>query len=122
MPSKIPSERDDFIPRKGRNIYKRNDNRWEARVYITGERKYRSVYGKTYKEAMQKQDILRLEMGIAGNRNYLITTLSEQWLENKRYTVREGMVCSYSVKLKNYILPFFNEVYFSKLNDQIQIN
>lgn len=44
---------------KGENIFKRKDGRWEAR-YIKGrtaERKiiYGFVYGKTYKEAKEKQ-------------------------------------------------------------------
>ncbi len=107
------------MPRKGRNIYKRKDNRWEARVYFAGSRKYKAVYGKTYKEASQKQDKLRLEMGITGRKDYLITTLAESWIEDKSFTVKAGTLCSYSSKLKNHILPFFSDVYFSKLNVQM---
>ena len=98
------------MSRKGRNIYKRKDNRWEARVYFAGSRKYKAVYGKTYKEASQKQDKLRLEMGITGMKDYLITTLAESWIEDKSFTVKAGTLCSYSSKLKNHILPFFSDV------------
>ena len=46
------------MPRKGENIYKRKDGRWEGR-YICGKKpdgkkKYGSVYGKTYMEVKQK--------------------------------------------------------------------
>ena len=107
------------MPRKGRNIYKRKDNRWEARVYYTGCKKYRAVYGKTFKEAVAKQDKLRLEMGISGGNDYPVNTLAEQWLEDKSFTVKKGSLYSYENKLNNHILPYFSEVYFSKLNEQM---
>ena len=107
------------MPRKGRNIYKRKDNRWEARVYFAGSKKYKAVYAKTYKEAARKQDKLRLEMGITNRKDYLITTLAESWLEDKSLTVKEGTLHTYSSKLKNHILPYFSDIYFSKLTEQM---
>lgn len=47
------------MPRRGENIRKRKDGRWEGR-YIKGydskkqKAKYASVYGKTYTEVKQK--------------------------------------------------------------------
>ena len=46
------------MPRKGENIYKRKDGRWEG-LYICyydaqNKAKYTSVYGKTYSEVKQK--------------------------------------------------------------------
>lgn len=46
------------MPRKGENIYKRKDGRWEGR-YIrsydaNNKAKYSYVYGKTYSEVKQK--------------------------------------------------------------------
>jgi len=46
------------MPRKGENIYKRKDGRWEGR-YICfydeqNKAKYAYVYGKTYSEVKQK--------------------------------------------------------------------
>lgn len=47
------------MPGKGENIYKRKDGRWEARYIkshdISGRAKYGYVYGKSYREAKQKQ-------------------------------------------------------------------
>lgn len=47
------------MPRKGENIYKRKDGRWEGR-YIkarsqTGKAIYGYVYAPTYKEVKQKR-------------------------------------------------------------------
>ena len=107
------------MPRKGRNIYKRKDDRWEARVYFKGCKKYKAVYGKTYSEAAKKQDKLRLEMYSTDFVDYPICALAELWLENKRITVKEGTVFSYSTKLNKHILPYFSGIYFSKLNEKM---
>ena len=55
------------MPRKGENIYKRKDGRWEGR-YIkarsqTGKAVYGYVYAPTYKEAKRKrsQAVLNIE-------------------------------------------------------------
>lgn len=42
------------MSKRGNNIYKRKDKRWEGRFYIKGTKKYRSVYGKTYTETRDK--------------------------------------------------------------------
>ena len=46
------------MPRKGENIYKRKDGRWEGRYicYYDAENKakYAYVYGRTYSEVKQK--------------------------------------------------------------------
>ena len=43
------------MPRRGENIYKRKDGRWEARyvkeIKPDGKKIYGSVYGKSYNEA-----------------------------------------------------------------------
>lgn len=108
-----------FMPRRGRNIYKRKDNRWEARVYFNSGKKYKSVYGKTYKEAAEKQDKLRLEMGSSNNADHLFNTIAENWYIDKSFTVKEGTLFSYSTKLKKHILPYFSEILVSKLTEQM---
>ncbi len=44
--------------RKGENIFKRKDGRWEARYIkgyeLSGKAKYGFCYGKSYKEAKEK--------------------------------------------------------------------
>lgn len=46
------------MPRKGENIYKRKDGRWEGRYIKSrtscGKAVYASVYAKTYREVKQK--------------------------------------------------------------------
>ena len=44
------------MARRGENIRKRSDGRWEGRylIYINGNKKYRSVYAPSYNEVKQK--------------------------------------------------------------------
>ena len=46
------------MPRRGENIHKRKDGRWEGRYIkeygVNGKAKYSSVYAKTYLEVKQK--------------------------------------------------------------------
>ena len=46
------------MPKKGLNIHKRKDGRWEGRQEIgrkpNGTIRYRSIYGKTYSEVKEK--------------------------------------------------------------------
>lgn len=46
------------MARRGENIHKRRDGRWEARIQIVshnGKSTYHSVYGKTYSEVKEKK-------------------------------------------------------------------
>lgn len=57
-PSDDHAQRRMSMPRKGENIYKRKDGRWEARYihhYENGKAKYKSVYGFSYAEAKAKR-------------------------------------------------------------------
>ena len=53
------------MPRRGMNIYKRKDGRWEGRIKrkgaIEGKRSYRSVYGKTYTEVKARMETVKSE-------------------------------------------------------------
>ena len=46
------------MARRGENIHKRKDGRWEARYIMNysldGKAKYKSVYGATYTEVKEK--------------------------------------------------------------------
>ncbi|CDD48871.1 putative uncharacterized protein [Firmicutes bacterium CAG:534] len=53
------------MPRKGENIRKRKDGRWEGRLILTletGEKKVRSVYGRSYTEVKKKMLIKKGEL------------------------------------------------------------
>ena len=54
------------MSKKGENIYKRNDGRWEGRYKCgfdeNGKTKYKSVYSKSYKECKIKLNHAKMPM------------------------------------------------------------
>ncbi|MBQ7674299.1 MAG: site-specific integrase [Alphaproteobacteria bacterium] len=105
------------MARNGKNIYRRKDGRCEGRVYYNG-RKYKSVYGRTFKEVYEKMIKLRCEMNMPCKRDYYFNTLAGMWLEDRKCSVKSGTTVSYKTKLDKHILPYFKEVFASKLNNK----
>ena len=89
--------------RKGENIRKRKDGRWEAR-YIKyrdpeGKIHYGSLYGKTYGEVKDKRNKKIAEVPGYGHLvrnpgilNYQATfeTAAEHWKQEIRYTIKDS--------------------------------
>ena len=63
------------MPRRGKNIYKRKDGRWEGRYAknrdASGKTIYGSVYGKTYTEVKQRL----AEVSVAESTNDTLRTI-----------------------------------------------
>ena len=64
------------MARKGENIYKRKDGRWEGRYGAgrlpDGRARYRSVYGKTYREVKEKLLIKKRDACLAGGKENML--------------------------------------------------
>ena len=76
-----------MMARHGENIRKRADGRWEGRYPVYSEEKeqqvYRSVYGKTYREAKEKLNARKSglsdqELAIGGR--ILLAQAAQEWL------------------------------------------
>lgn len=108
------------MARRGENIYKRKDGRWEGRYKNgfkpDGKTRYSSVYGASYSEvktlltdkrAEIKQDCLKC--------NFAFSELSNLWLECIVHNVKESTYSNYSMKLEKHILPYFGAIRYEKL-------
>lgn len=98
------------MSRRGENIYKRKDGRWEARVpngySPDGKRKYRSLYAASYKEVKQ----LKIDYLTLSNNNYNLKSLkfndiARQWLNKIQISVKESTYYCYENLLHIHILP-----------------
>lgn len=106
------------MTKKGENIYRRKDSRWEGR-YIKGrslENKilYGSVYGKTYQEVKQKLTILKAKhLESAEKINLYLGTFADWlnfWFTSKvRNEVKPTTYSSYYRMITKYILPSIGE-------------
>ena len=102
------------MPRKGENIYKRKDGRWEARYihhYENGKAKYRSVYGKSYKEAkLKRTEELSKPTQIhisTVKRLAVVDELCYLWLNERQPEVKESTYTRYVRIVEKYILEEF---------------
>lgn len=100
------------MPRRGENIYKRKDGRWEARYikgYNTcGKAQYAYLYAKTYRDAKSKlaahqshpqQNVVYRE----AKQSY--DALIRQWLLAKKVQVKESTFARYNNLINCYISP-----------------
>ena len=95
------------MARKGENIYKRKDGRWEARYIASrdqgGRARYKSVYGKSYidakkkrQEAMQKDsDLDYANQPKAGT----VESVGKAWIKDCSHKWKESTRCRYQEKL-----------------------
>ena len=117
------------MSRKGENIYKRKDGRWEARYIkehrINGRIHYGYCYGKTYHEARDKVNQARYALmndqllPVRGKRNRFADYCNE-WLYLKRSSVKPSTFVKYTTILEKYIKPDLGQ-YFSEAISEILV-
>ena len=114
------------MARRGENIYKRKDGRWEARYprsYMDGHIVYGYVYGQTYSEAKSKRtQLLSSTKGITISKSKnvnsakVIRDLAEEWLNFKRETVKEATYVRYRHLYEKHIDELFGMIRLNKLD------
>lgn len=113
------------MAKRGENIRRRKDGRWEGR-YIksrTSERKpvWGYVYGSAYADVKEILIRKKAEAGFyALSRTDLIfRELAEQWLASIRVSIKESSFAHYQYTLRKYILPVLKDVRVSNLSENI---
>ena len=98
------------MPRRGENIYKRNDGRWEARyvkeVLPDGNKKYGSVYASTYNEVKAKQQycMIHPQKSFHNSFNVIISVLALEWLDSIKNNVKINTYKKYESLCNKYII------------------
>ena len=100
--------------KKGENIFKRKDGRWEARYIkgyeLSGKIKYGFCYGKTYKEAKEKVSKHKAAL-LAGKptpqtgTRHRFAFYCDEWLRLRKSTIRESTYIKYDTVLEKHIKP-----------------
>lgn len=117
-PSNFLSERMMIMSKKGRNIYKRKDGRWEGRIYCYGNKKYKSVYGKSYAQVKEKILLIENDFPIMpGENSFLFNTIIIEWLDEHRDSIKESSYYCYKSKIKKHILPFFKNMKYNAVDE-----
>ena len=109
------------MSRKGENIYKRKDGRWEGRFIVSrmegGKARYQSVYGKTYLETKEKLRISKirqqekeLAFDQSSQKEGAFHKILLDWLSTVRPHVKESSYCRYYNQINKNIIPYFKEM------------
>ncbi len=101
------------MSKKGENIYKRKDGRWEARYpkerRENGSLRYGYCYAKTYAEVKQKLNQSKVNWlnGVAGFKasGEPFWQCCQEWLQLKRSVVKPSTYAKYQTILSNHIQP-----------------
>ncbi len=101
------------MPRRGENIYKRKDGRWEGRI-AKPDGKYQYVYARTYKEIKEKkknyQEFIKSPEAKIPSRTIRATELFEFWLKSCiSNQVKPSTYDNYYCCMQKYVIPFFKK-------------
>lgn len=104
------------MARRGENIYKRKDGRWEGR-YIKGKNSegkaiYGYVYSKTYNEVKEKLSKAKLDCQVFFLSENSKSTFSEfaiQWLESVNKNCKLSTYVKYRNTINKHILPILGK-------------
>ncbi|MEG0256183.1 tyrosine-type recombinase/integrase [Vagococcus sp.] len=115
------------MARRGENIYKRKDGRWEGR-YIKGRKQNgKIIYGYVYhqKYSSVKQQLIQFK-ALHQDQNRLLPHINADtvgswlgnWLDSEvRKRVKTSTFASYQYKINHYILPYIGEESIQKVSE-----
>lgn len=114
------------MSRRGENIFKRKDGRWEARVpeyRVNGEKVYRSIYGKSYTEVkLKKEEYYSSESHKKFTKPLRFTTfadIADYWLTTIKGTVKESSFTRYHRNVHSYLNPAIGNLTLSEINSNV---
>lgn len=111
------------MARRGENIFRRKDGRWEARYihhYENGRAKYRYIYGTSYVEVKAKKQAEQAlpENSTVHHVKQLATfeQLAYVWLADTKITVKESTFTRYNRIVRLYLFPHLGSQSVSKID------
>lgn len=109
------------MSKKGENIYKRKDGRWEGRFIkerIGSRCKYGYVYAHTYQEAKEKL-IVAIYSYKSVQESYANNTFklwSQKWLASIETQLKHSTIMKYNNSLNLYLLPHIGEMGITQIS------
>lgn len=116
------------MARKGENIFKRKDGRWEARFihhYENGKARYRYIYAATYAEVKARKTKEQKKItdirALPPKQVCTFKLLAGLWLTDIRASIRESTYTRYYRIVEKYLIPRLGEQVLAKM-EQRDIN
>lgn len=115
-----------YMSKRGENIHKRKDGRWEARILYkdsAGKQKYHSLYGKSYREVKEKKEQYvkssREERPRAKPTQF--SAILNMWLGSRFFHQKESTKLKYRNIIDRHIIPQLGGADIAELDD-VRIN
>lgn len=115
------------MARKGLNIYKRKDGRWEARYIKSrntqGKPRYGYLYATSYHKVRNNLQKVIQALNATDNEkvpatNYKFMGFSAIWLENSSTSLKESTYIRYRTLLNCYLMPSFQQLEISEITSE----
>ena len=110
------------MPRKGENIYKRKDGRWEGRIrrenFLLGKKSYISVYGKTYTEVKGKMEETKSRRNKSDTGFMNMYEAAGDWLEDKEKCWKLTTSATYRHVVEKYIVPCLGKMKVNQISNR----
>lgn len=110
------------MPKRGENIRKRKDGRWEGRILVeqAGKQKYKSVYANSYYEVKTKVKNYETtaptkEMII---QNIDFESVCFQWLKENEIKNKQSTCARYKYIIEKYIFPNIKSINMTELTKE----
>ena len=110
------------MARRGENIYKRKDGRYEGRYIkyydISGKAVYGYIYSRSYAEIKELLAKYKTEKPTKQGKNTTLSECLKSWLESQS-TLKATTKQIYKSHIDNYINPSLGKIPLKKLNGDI---
>lgn len=109
------------MPKKGENIYKRKDGRWEGRYIksrtVSGKIIYGYVYARSYRETKEKLKTKSIlcSSQVTNKNDLAFSCLASEWFESIKLHTKISTQNKYYNMLTNYILPEYGNQPFNAI-------
>lgn len=113
------------MAKRGENIRKRKDGRWEARYekgrLENGHIQYGYVYAHTYDEVKKKKSLAlqRLQLPDPTVSEMEMDNLCEEWKNAVRYTIKPSSFACYDTLIEKHISPWFSKYKLADLDTDL---
>jgi len=112
------------MAKRGDRIRRRSDGRWEGRIkvgtYQNGKTKYKSLYGKSYKDVREKMEHFN-PISLFEEKTYFSTLndVISYWLKNSNINRKGSTVHKYEYLIENHILPTIGNVRVEQFSSEL---
>ena len=112
------------MSRRGDNIHRRKDGRWEARFIerYTEEGKacYKSIYARSYTEVKEKvKSYQKQELKPKPVTSKTVDEVCHEWLESISIRIKQSTYALYYARITKHIIPYFKNINVSKINNDM---